>query len=88
MGKVIVVVRIMPIDETVDVDNLISRIKTNLPEKIELASVKVEPFVYGVNIINALFAMPDEEGYPAKLEEYLKEFKEVGEIDISRISRI
>jgi len=43
-----------------------------LPENIELVSVKTEPFVFGLNGINALFKMPDEEGYPNILEEYLK----------------
>ncbi|MEN2974040.1 MAG: elongation factor 1-beta [Candidatus Caldarchaeales archaeon] len=88
MGKVAVIVKIMPVDEKVDTDDLISRIRTDLPERIEMVSVRVEPFVYGLKIINAMFTMPDEEGYPSKLEEYLKKFEEVGEIDISGISRL
>jgi len=88
MAKVIVLIKIMPVDESVDVDNLLSKIKIGLPENIELLSVRTEPFVFGLKVINALFRMPDEEGYPNKLEEYLKGFPEVGEFEVSSISRV
>lgn len=88
MGKVAVLVRIMPADESVDIDRLVSKIKEGLPTRIELASVKVEPFVYGINAINALFTMPDEEGYLGRLEDYLRGLEDVGELDISGISRL
>lgn len=88
MAKVMVLVRIMPIDESTDVDNLLNKIKTSLPENIELISVKTEPFIFGIKVINALFKMPDEEGYPNKLEEYLKGFPEVGEFEVASMSRV
>ncbi|MEM1583315.1 MAG: elongation factor 1-beta [Nitrososphaerota archaeon] len=88
MAKVIVLIKIMPVDESVDVDNLLSKIKIGLPENIELLSVRTEPFVFGLKVINALFRMPDEEGYPNKLEEYLRGFPEVGEFEVSSISRV
>jgi len=87
MAKVVVLVRIMPLDESIDVNNLLLKIKSKLPENIELVSVKTEPFVFGLNVINALFKMPDEEGYPNILEEYLKGFEEVGELEIVSMSR-
>lgn len=88
MAKVAVLIRIMPVDESVDIDDLINKIRTSLPEKIELASFKTEPFVFGLTVINALFKMPDEEGYPNKLEEYLKRFPEVGELEVVSMSRV
>jgi translation elongation factor aEF-1 beta len=87
MAKVVVLVRIMPLDESTNIDNLLSKIKSNLPQNIELISVKTEPFVFGLNVINALFKMPDEEGYPNILEEYLRGFEEVGELEIISMSR-
>lgn len=88
MAKVAVLVRIMPVDDSVDIDGLLSKIRSDLPENIELVSVKTEPFVFGINVINALFKMPDEEGYPLKLEEYLKGFEEVGELEVVSMSRV
>lgn len=87
MAKVVVLVRIMPLDESIDVDSLLLKIKSGLPKNIELVSVKTEPFVFGLNVVNALFKMPDEEGYPNILEEYLKGFEEVGELEIVSMSR-
>jgi len=87
MAKVVVLVRIMPLDESINIDNLLLKIKSNLPQNIELTSVKTEPFVFGLNVIDALFKMPDEEGYLNILEEYLKGFEEVGELEIISMSR-
>lgn len=87
MAKVFMIVRIMPVDEDVDLEELVSKIKLSLPENIEVFSTKIEPFAYSLNILNVVFKMPDEEGYSAKLEEYLKSFKEIGEFEIVGLSR-
>lgn len=87
MKKVVVLVRIMPLDESVNIENLLLKMKSNLPQNIELISVETEPFVFGLNVINALFKIPDEEGYPNILEDYLKGFEEVGELEIISMSR-
>ncbi|MCF8885495.1 MAG: elongation factor 1-beta [Nitrososphaerota archaeon] len=87
MAKVFMIVRIMPTDEDVDLEELVSKIKSSLPENIEVSSTKIEPFAYGLNVLNVVFKMPDEEGYPAKLEEYLKSFEEISEFEIVGLSR-
>lgn len=88
MGKVVMVVRIMPSGVDVDIEGLLSKIREGLPEGVGLASSKIEPFVFGLKVLEAAFTIPDEEGYSDKVEEYLRGFPEVEEIDVVALTRL
>jgi len=88
MGKVIMIVRIMPEDSSVNLDELVSEIERNLPERVELASTKIEPFAFGMSVLETALTMPDEEGFSEKIEEYLKSLEGVGEIEVVALTRL
>jgi len=88
VAKVVVVVKIMPSDAEVDMEELIRKIGEGLPEGVELREAKVKPFAFGMSVVEAAFTTPEEEGVTDKLENYLREFPEIGEVDVTMVTRL
>ncbi len=81
-------IRIMPADENVDLDELTNKISKGLPKNIELRESKKEPLAFGAECILAAFTMPDEEGYVQVLEDYLRNFPEIQEFVTEFVTRV
>ncbi|MCS7136068.1 MAG: elongation factor 1-beta [Nitrososphaerota archaeon] len=88
MGKVVMLIRIMPTDENVDLDELTEKISKGLPEGIELRESRKEPIAFGADCLLAAFIMPDEEGYVHILEDYLRSFPEIQELMTEFVTRV
>lgn len=88
MGKVLMLVKIMPADENVDLDELTNKISRNLPNGIELRETRKEPLAFGAECLLVAFTMPDEEGYAYALEDYLKSFPEIQEFVTEFVTRV
>jgi len=88
LGDVLVIMRILPESDDVDVDVLAKEIERMLPERIVLRQYKKEAFAYGLDSLVMGFTMPDEEGYADLLEKRIKDIEGVGELTIETITRI
>jgi len=88
MARIAMILRIMPADQDVDLNDLVQRIKKDLPSEFELKDVKIKPFVFGMSVIEAMFTLPEEERASARLEEYLKGFEEIQEINVLMTTRL
>ena len=88
MARVAVLLRIMPADQDVDLNNLIQKIREGLPSEFELRDVKIKPFAFGMSVIEAMFTLPEEEGASARLEEYLRGFEDIQEINVLMSTRL
>lgn len=88
MAKVLMLIRVMPSDEAVDLDGLVDKISKGLPEGIELRESKREPIAFGAESLLMAFTMPDEEGHAYALEEYLRSFPEIQEFVTEFVTRI
>ncbi len=88
MGDVLVIMRILPNSDEVDIDQMIKDIQNVLPSGVVLRQYKKEEFAYGLTALVIGFTMPDEEGYANLLEQRIRGVEGVGEINIERITRI
>ncbi|MCD6260957.1 MAG: elongation factor 1-beta [Thaumarchaeota archaeon] len=88
MARVAMLLRIMPADQDVDLNNLIQKIKEGLPSGFELRDAKIKPFAFGMSVIEAMFTLPEEEGASARLEEYLRGFEDIQEINVLMSTRL
>ena len=88
MARVAMLLRIMPADQDVDLNNLIEKIREGLPSEFELRDVKIKPFAFGLSVIEAMFTLPEEEGASARLEEYLRGFEDIQEINVLMSTRL
>ncbi len=87
MGKVLVVVKVLPKDINVNLDELYQRIKSNLPENITLKGYKIEEIAFGLKNLKLYFSMPDNiEGGTTIIEDYLSKFEAIEQVEVEFIS--
>jgi elongation factor 1-beta len=82
MAKVLVTLRIMPEDVSIDIQNL----KKEILSKIQ-ASIQEVPIAFGLNALNVSVLVEDKEGEVERVEKILKEIKGVGEIEVIEVAR-
>ena len=88
MGKVIVSLRVNPESDEVDLDKLISDIKSKLPSYYEILRHDKEYVAFGLYALRLYIAMPEDfEGGTDELERSLTEVKGVSSVDIDFVTR-
>ncbi|MCX8189668.1 MAG: hypothetical protein N3F05_00345 [Candidatus Diapherotrites archaeon] len=85
MAENIAVYRIMP--EEPGYENEIKKKLTGI-KVANLKDIKIEPFAFGINAINAVFVLEEREGALDTLEEEIKKIKHVSDVRLEHISRI
>ncbi|RUM47950.1 MAG: elongation factor 1-beta [Hyperthermus sp.] len=89
MARVLVVVSVYPSDPGIDLEGLVSTIKSKLPSDYEVARYDKVPIAFGLNALKMYLIMPEEsEGGTARLEELLKSVEGVEEIEVEAVHRI
>lgn len=88
MAKVVILMRLLPSNEDVNLDELAKKLLKNLPENIEVKDVRREPIAFGAESLLVAFSIPDEEGYVQRLEDYLRSIDEIQEFITEFISRL
>jgi len=83
MAEVIVGLKILPKTIEVDLDELEKKIREAIsPERIQR-----EPIAFGLVAIHVVKLVSDSEGQIDELERKLREIEEVGEIEVTGITR-
>lgn len=83
MANVLVTIRVMPKEVTVDLNKLESKIKALVkPDRIQR-----EPIAFGLVVLIVTKIIPDEGGALEELETKLKTIEEVGEIEVIEVMR-
>lgn len=83
MARVILGLKVMPKSVEVDLDKLEADIKNSVnPERITR-----EPIAFGLVVFHVTKIVPDAEGEVDKIENRLKAIEEVGEIEVTGITR-
>lgn len=88
MARIAIIIEILPVDQDVNLEKLIDKMKQNLPEGFELKDVQVRPVAFGLNLIKAIFTGPEREGITQELENYLSNFEEVQEVNVIMETRL
>ncbi len=88
MAKVAVIAEIMPEDPDIDLDRLVERIRSSLPEDFELKHVETRPVAFGLKLIRAMLILPEKEGSSEILEKILSHVEGVQEVNIVASTRV
>ncbi|OYT31358.1 MAG: elongation factor 1-beta [Thermofilum sp. ex4484_79] len=88
MGKVLVLVRLLPEDVETTPETLLERVKEKLPEIYEVLRHQAEPIAFGLQALRMIIAMPEEYiGGTNELEEILSQVQGVSQVDVLNVSR-
>ena len=83
MAEVIVGLKVLPKTIEIDLDKLEEKIKKAInPEKIDR-----EPIAFGLVAFHVVKYVPDSGGEMEKIENKLKAIEEVGEVEVTGITR-
>jgi elongation factor 1-beta len=83
MAEVIVTFKVMP--KTVEVD--LNKLEEKINFLIEPEKISREPIAFGLVALNVTKLIPDAGGELEKIENKLKSIPEVGEIEVTEITR-
>lgn len=87
MSRLIARIKILPSEADTDLDEVISKLKSNIPNGMGLERYGKEPIAFGLNSLICDFSLNDVEGQMDSLEEYIKKTEGVSEIQVMNISR-
>lgn len=87
MGKLIARIKVLPTDTDINLDGLVDRIKSSLPDGMQVRNSAKEPIAFGLNALIVDFLLEDKEGQMDKLESVVKDTEGVSEIEIMNLGR-
>jgi len=87
MGRVVMLIRVMPVDSEVNLDELAEKIRKELPIEFKIVSTSREPIGFGMESLIVGISVPEEEGVTDRLEEYLRSIEGVGEVQVEALGR-
>ncbi|MDR2623704.1 MAG: elongation factor 1-beta [Methanobrevibacter sp.] len=88
MGDVVATVKVMPEDPEIDLESLKEKIKSSIPEGVELHNIKEEPVAFGLVALKVMFVIVDEEGGTEVVEEKFKEIDGISSVEVQDIRRL
>ena len=89
MARVLVVMRILPEDVNIDLEELKERIRNELPEGYEIARHDIEPIAFGLKALRLYIIMPEQtEGGTEPLERLVNGVKGVSQAEVEIVHRL
>lgn len=89
MARVLVVMKILPEDINIDLEDLKERIKKKLPEGYELARHEIEPIAFGLKALRVYIIMPEiTEGGTEPLEKLVSSIDGVSQVEVEVVHRL
>lgn len=89
MASVVVTLRIMPNDISIDLHNLESHAKKEIVNFCNSKEFKasIEPIAFGLKALNIIFVMDESRGSTEKLEEKIKLIRGVESVEVTDVRR-
>ena len=85
MGNVAISIRIMPKSPEVDINKIISAVKSKVP----VQDSRVEPLAFGLKCIKILIVVPDKQGGDTdKFENIIKEIDGVETVETENVTLV
>jgi elongation factor 1-beta len=87
MSRLVARIKILPSEAETDLDVIINKLKSNIPNAMGLERFGKEPLAFGIYSLICDFTLNDEEGQMDSLEDYIKKTEGVSEIQVMSVSR-
>ena len=87
MSRLVARIKILPSEAETDLDGIINKLKSTMPNEIGLERHGKEPIAFGLYSLICDFTLNDEEGQMDSLEDYIKKTEGVSEILVMSVSR-
>lgn len=89
MAKLLVVLKILPTDIDVNLEELKDRISANLPREYEVKGYELIPIAFGLNALRLYIFMPEDvEGGTEPLENIIQNVDGVSQVEVELIHRV
>lgn len=88
MAKVAVLIRVLPAEAEVDLEELKREIEGALPDRVVLQGTDVEEVAFGIKALKLLVLMPEEEGVMFEVEEAISRVPGVSQVDVEFVTRV
>ncbi len=89
MARVLVVMKILPEDINIDLEELKERIREKLPKDYEIARHEIEPIAFGLKALRLYIIMPEvTEGGTEPLERMVSSVKGVSQVEVEIVHRL
>jgi len=82
------VLKVMPEDVEVNLEELKQRIKESLPSDVSLQRAGVEEVAFGIKALKIVVLLPEEEGGTFKIEEAVSKVPGVSQVDVELVTRV
>ncbi len=87
MARLVARIKVLPTDIDVELDSLLTKLKSSLPYGMAIKNSAKEPIAFGLNALMVDFLLEDREGQMDSLEDTIKHTEGVSEIEVVNISR-
>lgn len=86
MGDVAVVLKVLPEDSEVDIENLKTQIEDEIKNVCKLNKSELQEIGFGLKAVRLEIIVPDEEGRIDKVESGIARVKGVGQVDTEDVT--
>ena len=89
MGKVYVLLKILPKEVDVDLDEMIKDISKALPKEVTIGSTAKEPIAFGLNALKMAIVMPEDFlDETTTTEKSIEELPSVSQVEVEYVTRV
>ncbi|MDH4214375.1 MAG: elongation factor 1-beta [Candidatus Thorarchaeota archaeon] len=81
-------IKIMPDGVDIDLDNLLTQIKSAIPQGTDVGAVETQPIAFGLKAIRMNLAREESMGGTDDIEEAISAIEGVSQVEIERVSRM
>jgi elongation factor 1-beta len=88
MARVVMTIKIMPDGIETDLDDLLNRIKSAIPQGTDVGAVETQPVAFGLKAIRMNLAREEAMGGTDDIEEAFSAIEGVSQVEVERVSRM
>jgi elongation factor 1-beta len=88
MARVIITIRVMPEDVDVDLENLLEKIKSSVPDGTDVRANEIVPVAFGLKALRVNLARDESLGGTDDIEEAIGNIEGVSQVEVEVVSRI